>query len=85
MKKLFILFVLPFFIQQCLLADEIKEKVAEQEIIATDNKIVVVVQKQPLNENSNQTVILKKNWLGVYIQVNGKVKVNPLANTYEVE
>ena len=67
------------------MADEIKEKIAEQEIIATDNKIVVVVQKQPLNKNSNQAVTLKKNWLSVYIQVNGKVKVNPLVNTYEVE
>lgn len=58
---------------------------ANQEIKATENKLVVVVQKQPLNENSNQVVILKKNWLGVFIQVNGKVKIQPLTNTYEVE
>lgn len=50
-----------------------------------DNKINVIVMKQPLNEKSNQKIILKRNWLGVYVQINGKVKVNPLTNTYEVE
>lgn len=58
---------------------------ANQIIEMEDNKINVIVMKQPLNENSNQKITLKRNWLGVYIQVNGKVKVNPLRNTYEVE
>ena len=68
------------------LADEIKEVEPANEVVnAQDNKIVVVVQKQPLNERSNQKVILKRNWIGVYIQINGKVKVNPLTSTYEVQ
>lgn len=68
------------------LADEIKDVEPANEVVnAQDNKIVVVVQKQPLNERSNQKVILKRNWIGVYIQINGKVKVNPLTNTYEVQ
>lgn len=58
---------------------------ATQVIEMEDNKINVIVMKQPLNEKSNQKIILKRNWLGVYIQVNGKVKVNPLTSTYEVE
>lgn len=58
---------------------------ANQVIEMEDNKINVIVMKQPLNEKSNQVVRLRRNWLGVYIQVNGKVKVNPLTNTYEVE
>lgn len=58
---------------------------ANQIIEMEDNKINIIVMKQPLNENSNQKITLKRNWLGIYIQVNGKVKVNPLKNTYEVE
>lgn len=71
-----------------VVADETVETVAEQAnqvIEMEDNKINVIVMKQPLNEKSNQVVRLRRNWLGVYIQVNGKVKVNPLTNTYEVE
>lgn len=64
---------------------EVEIATANQEVQANDNKVVVVVQKVPINEATNQKVILKKNWLGVYIQINGKVKVNPLTNTYEVE
>lgn len=56
---------------------------AIQEIQANDNKIVVVVQKVPINEAANQKVILKKNWLGVYIQINGKI--NPNSASYEVQ
>lgn len=56
-----------------------------QTIEMEDNKINVIVMKQPLNEKSNQKIILKRNWLGVYVQINGKVKVNPLTSTYEVE
>lgn len=66
------------------LADEIQPSALET-IEMSENKIVVNVQKQPMNEASNQKVVLKKNWLVVNIQVNGKVKVNPLTNTYEVE
>lgn len=66
------------------LADEVQPSALET-IEMSENKIVVNVQKQPMNEASNQKVVLKKNWLVVNIQVNGKVKVNPLTNTYEVE
>ena len=58
---------------------------SNQVIEMEDNKINVIVMKQPLNEKSNQKIILKRNWLGVYVQINGKVKVNPLTSTYEVE
>lgn len=58
---------------------------ANQIIEMVDNKINVIVMKQPLNESSNQKITLKRNWLGVYVQINGKVKVNPLTHTYEVE
>lgn len=58
---------------------------ATQIIEMEDNKINVIVMKQPLNEKSNQKITLKRNWLGVYVQINGKVKVNPLTSTYEVE
>lgn len=88
MKKILLMFSLilactPF----AFAADEVEEitQDAIQEIEASHNKIVVVVQKQPINEKSAQRVVLKKNWLGVYIQVNGKVKINPVTSTYEVE
>lgn len=58
---------------------------ATQIIEMEDNKINVIVMKQPLNEKSNQKIVLKRNWLGVYVQINGKVKVNPLTSTYEVQ
>ena len=84
MKKLLI--ALLILCAMPALADEIKEVEPANEVVnAQDNKIVVVVQKQPLNERSNQKVILKRNWIGVYIQINGKVKVNPLTSTYEVQ
>lgn len=89
MKRfLFIVFLL-FFTGLSVFADEIAEDIqtdqANQIIEMEDNKINVIVMKQPLNEKSNQRIILRRNWLGVYIQVNGKVKVNPLTSTYEVE
>ncbi len=96
MKKLLIALFLLFFTGLSVFADEIEETTKEpvdniqkeqanQIIEMEDNKINVIVMKQPLNEKSNQQIILKRNWLGVYVQVNGKVKVNPLTNTYEVE
>ena len=73
-------------IEEEIVADEnIKTDAANQIIEMEDNKVVVIVQKQPLNEKSNQKIKLKRNWLGVYIQINGKVKVNPLTHTYEVQ
>lgn len=96
MKKLLIALFLLFFTGLSVFADEIEETTKEsidniqkeqanQIIEMEDNKINVIVMKQPLNEKSNQQIILRRNWLGVYVQVNGKVKVNPLTNTYEVE
>ncbi len=64
---------------------EAENEKTNQVIEMEDNKINIIVMKQPLNEKSNQVVRLRRNWLGVYIQVNGKIKVNPLANTYEVQ
>ena len=88
MKKFLVMFLLILMCQNLSFAEEIiaeNSDMANQEIEASNNKIIVVVQKQPLNEKSNQKVVLKKNWLGVYIQVNGKVKVNPITSRYEVE
>ena len=82
MKKFFILFML--LLCGAAFADETADETAgaktiaaNQEIEASGNKVVVAVQKCPLNENSNQKIILKKNWFVVFVQVNGKVKVNP--------
>ena len=61
------------------------EDVAEQVIEMKENKLIVNVLKQPLNENSRQKIIMRKNWFVLNIGINGKVKVNPLANTYEVQ
>jgi len=58
---------------------------AEQTIEMTENKVLINIQKQPLNENSKQKIVLKKNWFVVNVQVNGKVKVQPITGTYEVE
>ena len=58
---------------------------AIQEIEMRENKVIINVQKQPLNENSKQKIVLKKNWFVVNIQVNGKVKVRPMQMQYEVE
>ncbi len=95
MKRLALLIGLVLFCYQSVLAEEnfakssdtnniISDK-ATQIIEMEDNKINIIVMKQPLNEKSNQKIVLKRNWLGVYIQVNGKIKVNPLASTYEVQ
>lgn len=61
------------------------EIVAEQVFEIRENKVVVNVLKQPLNENSKQKIIMKKNWFVLNIGINGKVKVQPLTSTYEVE
>ena len=58
---------------------------AEQIIEMTQNKVIVNIQKQPLNERSKQKIVLKKNWFVLNIQVNGKVKINPVTSTYEVQ
>lgn len=95
MKKLGFLLGILFFCGQVVSATEnlaepadtnnIVSDKATQIIEMEDNKINVIVMKQPLNEKSNQKIVLKRNWLGVYVQINGKVKVNPLTSTYEVE
>lgn len=58
---------------------------AVQEIEMRENKIIVNVQKQPMNEQSKQKIVLRKNWFVVNIQINGKVKVKPMQMQYEVE
>lgn len=85
MKKILgaLLLILTFI--QIAFADEVANADAEQIIEMSENKVILNIQKQPLNEQSKQKIVLKKNWFVVNINVNGKVKVNPLANTYEVE
>ncbi len=77
-----------FFCSPIVFAGDMENEISDrsiQVIEMEENKINVIVMKQPLNEKSNQKIILKRNWLGVYVQINGKVKVNPLTSTYEVQ
>lgn len=86
MKRILIVLFLIMTCSGVCFADEIADKSdAEQIIEMTENKVILNIQKQPLNENSRQKIVLKKNWFVMNINVNGKVKVNPLANTYEVD
>lgn len=87
MKKYLTALTVLLVCSNLVFADEVAvEKTdAEQIIEMSENKVILNVQKQPLNEQSKQKIVLKKNWFVVNINVNGKVKVNPLANTYEVE
>ena len=67
-------------------SSEVQEtQTAEQIIEMTENKVILNVMKQPMNQNSKQKIVLKKNWFVVNVQVNGKLKVQPLSATYEVE
>ena len=86
MKRILIVLFLIMACSEVCFADEIVDKSdAEQIIEMTENKVILNIQKQPLNENSKQKIVLKKNWFVVNINVNGKVKVNPLTNIYEVD
>lgn len=95
MKKLTIILGFLFFCGTSVFASEnmtdateentVISEQAKQIIEMQDNKINVIVMKQPLNEKSVQKIMLKRNWLGVYVQINGKIKVNPLTSTYEVQ
>lgn len=85
MKKFLGVLLLILTFTQIAFADEVANADAEQVIEMSENKVILNIQKQPLNEQSKQKIVLKKNWFVVNINVNGKVKVNPLANTYEVE
>lgn len=84
MKRFFGVLLL-LLLAQIAFADEIVNTDAEQIIEMSENKVILNIQKQPLNEQSKQKIVLKKNWFVVNINVNGKVKVNPLANSYELE
>ena len=96
MKRYLAVFLLILVCQNLTFAQNIQEEiteslsneledVAEQVIEMEENKLIVNVLKQPLNENSKQRIIMRKNWFVLNIGVNGKVKVNPLLNEYEVE
>lgn len=58
---------------------------AEQVVEMTENKVILNIMKQPMNQNSKQRIVMKKNWFVVNVPVNGKIKVQPLKATYEVE
>lgn len=85
MKKILGVLLLLLVSAQVAFADEVVNADAEQIIEMSENKVILNIQKQPLNEQSRQKIVLKKNWFVVNINVNGKVKVNPLANSYELE
>lgn len=88
---LFLLFCFPaavFAVEDSTAIDaEVAETSPEaiQEIEMRENKVIINVQKQPMNEQSRQKIVLRKNWFVVNIQVNGKVKVKPMQMEYEVE
>lgn len=75
MKKYIALGLL--FCSPIVFAGDMENEISDrsiQVIEMEENKINVIVMKQPLNEKSNQKIMLKRNWLGVYVQINGKVK-----------
>jgi len=92
----FLLFVLssPVFAADEVAAESAGNVAEAQEEITNDaiqiiemeeNKVILNIQKQPLNEQSKQKLLLKKNWFVVNVNINGKVKVQPITGTYEVE
>ena len=75
MKKLSILLSLLFCFTQVAFAEN-----ANQEINIEQNKAVVSVQKQPINETSAQKQNVKSNWFCIIIQVNGKTPFDKTEN-----
>lgn len=68
-----------FFCPSIVFADEVPTN-ADQEINIEQNKAVVSIQKQPMNENSLQKQKVKNNWFCIIIQVNGKALPNKTNN-----
>ncbi len=62
-----------------------KEYTSTQDMKFDKNIVSVIVQKQPLAYEHSQNSVIKHNWFCVIVQVNGKIRVNPMTNTYEVE
>ena len=79
MKNLAIILSILFFCGQTVLADDITVN-ANQEINIEDNKAVVSIQKQPVDEKSTQKQAVKNNWFCIVVQVNGKVKDSNFAD-----
>lgn len=73
MKKLAIILSLMFFCGQTVFANNMADN-ANQEINIEDNKAVVSVQKQPIDDKSAQKQSVKNNWFCIVVQVNGKIK-----------
>lgn len=92
MKKFFIPIFIVFLFTSSVKASESDMKEVEknteealQTIEMIENKFILNLQKQPLNSQSTQRVILKKNWCVLNINMNGKVKAQPMTSTYEIE
>jgi len=49
-----------------------EELQANQDVILENNKAVIAIQKQPVDEKSKQNQDVKNNWFCIVIQVNGK-------------
>lgn len=79
MKFFNILLTFLFLCTSISFADEIPTN-ADQEINIEQNKAVVSIQKQPMNENSLQKQKVKNNWFCIIIQVNGKALPNKTNN-----
>ena len=78
-KFLSIILSLFIFCGSSVFADELQNN-ADQEINIEQNKAVVSIQKQPMNENSLQKQKVKNNWFCIIIQVNGKALPNKTNN-----
>lgn len=73
MRIISIILSIAFFCGQVVFANENLAN-ANQEINIEDNKAVIAVQKQPVDEKSAQKQNVGRNWFCIVIQVNGKVK-----------
>jgi hypothetical protein len=73
MRILSIAIFLFFLFGQVVFANENLAN-ANQEINIEDNKAVLAIQKQPVDEKSAQKQNVGRNWFCIVIQVNGKVK-----------
>ncbi len=88
MKKFNLLIAIFFIAMLPCFAEEVKDNedvAAEQVIEMIENKVIFNLQKQPLNENSHQKIIMKKNWFVINNNINGKIKIQPVKANYEVE
>ena len=72
MKKLLLFSLLMLLCGSTVFANE--TTIAKQDIVIENNKAVLSLQKQPLDEKTEQKQDVKKNWFCIVVQINGKKK-----------